>query len=266
MLNLLKIEWLKVKNYRAFWILLILYIVAILGLNFIVFTINNQVRESSAGAALVPSLYSYPTLWNMATYVSSFLFLFPGLLIINNIGNEFSFKTSRQNVIDGWNREDFITVKLVFAVAISAIATLAVFLTGLLLGVFASDGVSGSFADSIYYLLYFFLQTLLYCIVAIFIVVWIRRAGLAIGIYFAYSLILENVISGLVFWALRASNNTRFSQLLPLQSSDSLIRTPKIDKILPGQNFSDAILIGLTLAYIVFFSWLSYRNFTKRDL
>lgn len=263
MQNLLKIEWLKVKNYRAFWILLLLYVVAIIGVNVIAYTINKQVKDATT---VVPSLYSYPTLWNMVTFVSTFLFLFPGLLIINNAGNEFSFKTSRQNIIDGWNRQDFITVKLVFAVIISAIATLTVFLTGLLLGTLASSGASGSIFDDIHYLFYFFLQTLLYCIVAIFIVVWIRRAGLAIGIYFAYSLVIENLVSGLIFWGLKDSGNTRFSNILPLQSSDALIRTPKLDKMLPGQNFSDPVYIVLTLGYILLFCWFSYRNFTKRDL
>jgi ABC-2 type transport system permease protein len=185
MRNLLNIEWLKVKNYRAFWILMILYAVAIIGSNFIAYTINNQVRESTAGS-LVPSLYDYATLWNMTTYVSTFLFLFPGLLIINNIGNEFSFKTSRQNVIDGWSRQHFITVKLVFAAVISTIATLAVFVTGLILGTVASDSGSFSIMHDIQYLLYFFLQTLLYCIVAIFIIVWIRRSGLAFTLHIVW--------------------------------------------------------------------------------
>jgi ABC-2 type transport system permease protein len=265
MISLLKIEWLKVKNYTAFWVLFILYLVAIFGVNIIAWSINDQVRQSGAGS-IVPSLYSYPTTWNMVSYVSTFLFLFPGLIIINHTGNEFSFKTSRQNIIDGWQRKDFITVKLVFAVVISLVATTMVFLTGLLLGNMASAGSSASIFDKIYYLLYFFLQTLLYCIVAVFIVLWVRKSGLAIGIYFAYSLVLENLLSGLVFWVLRNSGNTRISNLFPLQSSDSLIRTPKLSEILPGQNFSDTVMIAVVCFYIGLFCWLSYRNFMKRDL
>jgi hypothetical protein len=265
MLQLLKIEWLKVKNYRAFWILLALYIVAIIGSNTIAYSINNQVRESSAGSVL-PSLYSFPTTWNMVAFVSTFLFLFPGLLIINHTGNEFSFKTSRQNIIDGWAKKDFISVKLLFAVVISAVATLTVFLTGLLFGMLASDGSSEPMTTNLHFILYFFLQTLLYCIVAIFIVLWVRRSGLAIGIYFAYSLVIENLLAGLIFWLLRNNGNAKFNELLPLQSSDALIRTPKIESLIPGQHFSDPVLLGIVTFYIVLFSWLSYRNFMSRDL
>jgi hypothetical protein len=265
MIKLIKIEWLKVKNYRAFWILLILYVVAIAGINIIAWIINSQVRKGTGGT-IIPSLYSYPTTWNMVTFVSTFLFLFPGLLIINHTGNEFSFKTSRQNIIDGWTRKNFISVKLLFAIFISAIATITVFITGLLLGSFSSEGTSASFTDNIQYIPYFFLQTLLYCIVAVFIVMWVRKSGLAIGIYFAYSLVIENLVSGLIFWSMKDSGNTKFRQLLPLESSDALIRTPRLQDILPGQNFSDSTLLIIVSAYILFFSWLSFQNFLKRDL
>lgn len=265
MTPLLKTEWLKLKNYRAFWILLILYITAIAGTNIIAWTINDQVRDSGAGS-IVPSLYAWPTAWHMTAYVSTFLFLFPGLLMINHAGNEFNFKTHRQNIIDGWRRQDFITVKLVFAVFISALATITVFLTALALGNLASDGGAADFTSNLQFIPYFFLQTLLYCIVAIFIITWIRRAGLAVGIYFAYSLVIENIVSGLIFWSTKTSGNTRIRQLLPLESSDALIRTPKIQEILPGQNFPETTLVAVVIGYIILFSWLSYRNFTTRDL
>jgi hypothetical protein len=97
-------------------------------------------------------------------------------------------------------------------------------------------------------------------------VIWIRRSGLAIGIYFAYSLVIENLVSGSLFWTLKDSGNTKFRQLLPLESSDALIRTPRIQDLLPGQNFSDTTLLIIVAAYIFLFSWLSYRNFLRRDL
>jgi hypothetical protein len=238
---------------------------AILGINLIVWSVNNQIRQTEA-SVIVPSLYSAPTTWNMVTYVSTFLFLFPGLIMINHTGNEFNFKTSRQNIIDGWQRKDFISVKILFAVVLSLTATIMVFLTGLLLGFLSSQGNNTPLFENSQYLLYFFLQTLLYCIVAIFIVFWIRRSGLAIGIYFAYSLVIENLLAGLVFWLLRNNGNTRFSQLFPLQSSDSLIQTPRLKDIMPGQNFSPVVLVVLVCFYIILFCWLSYRSFTRRDL
>ena len=46
MLHLLKIEWLKVKNYKAFWVFTILYFFAILGINYTGYYINELASEN----------------------------------------------------------------------------------------------------------------------------------------------------------------------------------------------------------------------------
>lgn len=265
MLHLLRIEWLKLKNYRTFWILSILYMVAIIGANFLVYQINNQARESDSNIGkLIPSLYSFPKTWNMVTFASTFLFLFPGLILINHCCNEFSFKTSRQNIIDGISRKDYISVKLVLTVILSFAATVVVFLTGTVLGYMAS-GNFNDFVTNLHYIFYFFLQTLVYCVLAVFIAHWVRRAGLALGIYFGYSLILENIVEGLMFWLLRNTDNLKYSHILPLGSSDALIRTPEVGNMLSA-NLSDLTLVILSCAYLALFCWLSYRRFLVRDI
>lgn len=267
MLHLLKIEWLKLKNYRTFWILLLLYIVAIIGANIIAYHINNEIRNSTSNVGkFIPSLYSFPRTWNMITYVSSFLFLFPGLLIINHCCNEFSYKTSRQNIIDGISRKDYISVKLVLALILAFIATVVVFITGMIMGFIATGNTLENFTTNIQYVFYFFLQTVVYCVVAVFIAHWVRRAGLAIGIYFAYSLILENVVASLMFWWLSKSSNGQYSQVLPLQSSDSLIKAPEIGSLMQLNSFSDTVLIFISLGYVILFCWLTYRRFLQRDI
>jgi ABC-2 type transport system permease protein len=267
MMHLLKIEWLKLKNYRTFWILLILYIVAIIGANGIAYFINKQViAEESGVGKFIPALYTFPKTWNMVTYVSTFLFLFPGLLLINHSCNEFTYKTSRQNIIDGISRKDYITVKLLMAVLLSAVSTVFVFLTGLLWGII-STGSLNNFTENISFVFYFFLQTLLYSLVAVFIAHWVRRSGLALGIYFAYSLILENIVVNLLFFMfMKMKVNAKYVQLFPLQSSDSLIKTPELSGLLAANTFSDTVLIFVTTAYIALFGWLTYSRFLKRDI
>src|SRR4030095_12140300 len=117
MLKLLKIEWLKLKNYRTFWILTTLYMLSIVGINFIVFKIQESIFEEKQSKGVAELLigsrpYSFPTVWQMTAFVSSFLLFLPGLLMIIFITNEFSYKTHRQNIIDGWSRRQFISVKL----------------------------------------------------------------------------------------------------------------------------------------------------------
>ncbi len=98
MLQLLKIEWLKVKNYRTFWILSTLYLLSIWGINYIVYVIQWKIyHDKNAGDAAKLFLggppYAFPKVWAMTSYVSSFLLFIAGLLIIIIVTNEFSFKT-----------------------------------------------------------------------------------------------------------------------------------------------------------------------------
>src|SRR5262245_5768224 len=104
MWELLSIEWKKLKNYRTFWILLCLYIVSVIGANYIAYRIQQAIYEAKqtkgmASMVLGTPPYSFPDVWQTTANVSSYLLFIPGLLLIISISNEFSFKTHRQNVI-----------------------------------------------------------------------------------------------------------------------------------------------------------------------
>src|SRR5580765_6411318 len=127
MLKLLKIEWMKLRYYRTFWILTSLYLASIVGINFIVFKVQQRIFDEKQSKGIAEMIigqrpYSFPTVWQMTSYVSSYLLFLPGLLMIIFITNEFSYKTHRQNVIDGWSRNEFISVKIVLAAILSVLS------------------------------------------------------------------------------------------------------------------------------------------------
>jgi hypothetical protein len=187
MLHLLKIEWLKVKNYRTFWILTGLYLLSIWGINYIVYTIQQKVYHDQKTGDMAKLFlggppYGFPKVWAMTAYVSSFLLFIAGLLMIITVTNEFSFKTHRQNIIDGESRTQFITTKLVCGLIVAAVSTLFVFFTAVIFGISAG---SGSFSfENAQYLFYFFLQALSYCWLAVFFSLIFKRSGISIGVLF----------------------------------------------------------------------------------
>ena len=68
MKQLLKIEWLKVKNYRTFWILSSLYLISIWGINFIVFRVQHNVYEDQKTGDVAKMFiggppYAFPKVW-----------------------------------------------------------------------------------------------------------------------------------------------------------------------------------------------------------
>ena len=79
MLHLLKIEWLKVKNYKAFWIFSILYSFAILGINYTGYYVNELTLQSlPQSQLLLGTPYAFPKVWQTVGWMSSWLLYFPG--------------------------------------------------------------------------------------------------------------------------------------------------------------------------------------------
>lgn len=265
MWKLLKIEWVKLRNYRTFWILLTLYLVSIGGINYITYRIQENIYNQKAmkGAAEMivgARPYAYPLVWQMTSYVSSFLLFVPGLMMIIFITNEYSFKTHRQNIIDGWSRLEFISVKLVQTLILATISTLMVFLTALVFGRMHSAAFSW---ENIHYVGYFFLQAMSYCLFAVLFAILFRRGGLAIGVFFLYSVVLENMVAGILN---KFANNA--GRYLPLESADNLIPLPVFKQVQQQlvQPMNYPALLTATGIYLVCYVVLCTRKFLKDDL
>ena len=61
MLHLLKIEWLKIKNYRAFWIFAVLYLVSIFLVNYFAWFAEQKLYESlPMTEQILKNSYAFP--------------------------------------------------------------------------------------------------------------------------------------------------------------------------------------------------------------
>lgn len=265
MLSLLKTEWLKIKNYRTFWILLLLYIFCIFAINYIAHFFIGKIlsdRGSKGMAELIVGIspFSFPDVWKTVSYMSSFLLILPGLLIIILTTNEYSFKTHRQNIIDGWSRKQFIHIKIVLCILLAVISTFFTSITALGFGL--SKTAAFNF-NGFHYIGYFFLQALSYNFFALFLAVLIKRGGLAIGVYFIYAAILETLFAGVLSHFFR--NSGRY---LPLEASDNLIPPPVLENVqktissVPDYN---TLLIASCIYLMIFYAFSRLR-FERDDL
>ena len=265
MMHLLKIEWLKLKNYRTFWILSALYLISIFGINYIVYRIQENIYNAKQAKGMAEMVmgsrpYFFPTVWQMTSYVSSFLLFLPGLLMIISITNEYSYKTHRQNIIDGWSRKDFISVKLVLAVIVAFVSMLMVFITALFFGY--SSGSSFDY-EKIYYLGYFFIQTLSYTMVALLFSILFKRGALAIGVFFLYSLVLENLIAKPISHYFNDAG-----RFFPLESTDTLIPLPVFVNVQRQMSAAPNYTLFLIVAivYLILYAILAVKKFESDDL
>lgn len=259
MLHLLKIEWLKLKNYRTFWILSTLYILSIFGFNYIVYLIYSD-KPPEVDQLIREAPYQFPYVWQTISYFSSFLTVMPGLILIIMLTNEFAFKTHRQNVIDGLSRMQFISVKMMMAVCIALISSVVVFLAALIFGL--TNGSDLSF-ENIGYIVHFFLQTLSYLAVALIISLIARRSGISIGIFFLYMLIFDELIA-----ALLKKYVGQIGYYLPLETNDVLISFPFMRNA-QNQFVTRPEIIYLVVAsliYLVLYFLFARRRFKTVDL
>ncbi len=265
--QLIRIEWLKVRNYKTFWILLGIIIVCIPAFNYVIYDITDNSFPKMNGQNLLGNPFSFPTVWSTVPYNAGILVLLPAILIITLFTNEFTFRTHRQNVIDGWRRSQFIFIKL-FGVFL-----LTLFITGIVILTVLYFSYINKKADQpapgwmeLRYILFYFVEMLDYSLIAIIFAMLIRRAGLALGLFFLYMIIEQFIVS-----LGRNKYKATWVDYLPEEVSDRLIPQPFARKILsPGGNqlWENHVLLYLSIAvlyiiiFVVFVSW----RFRKADL
>lgn len=262
MKELLKIEWMKVKYYRAFWVFTILYFASIIGINYIGFYINSLAEANvPMGKALLGSPYSFPSIWGTIGFMSSWLLYFPGILFIMLLTNEFNFKTHRQNIIDGWERKQFITVKFVNAFIFSALSTLLNVLVALLFGgLILGSPLTWEGTENI---LYIFLQTFSYITFAMFLAILFRKSGVAMAVFFLFGLIFESLLGGLINFKFELVPAGYF---LPLQVTDTLLPFPFGKGIIYKGAPPAWTLVLADVIYLAAYYFFSIKKFVKDDL
>lgn len=266
MVKLLYVEWLKLRPYRTFWILGILYLVSIFAVNYIGYRIQEEVyrEESTKGMAemvLGTRPWAFPNVWHTAAWLSSWLLYFPGLMMIILMSNEFTYKTHRQNIIDGWSRHEFITVKFAYGILAALLSTTMMVLTALFFGFINQEDFS---TDKMIFVFFFFIVAVSYTMVALLISLFIRRGALAIGLFFIYGLVIENLLAGLMNHYL---NN--IGRYMPLESADDLLMPLPFaeqaqKKLVVPYNYT--LLFIFAAGYLAAYFYFTYRKFKRTDL
>ena len=266
MLSLFKIEWLKIKTYRTFWVLFLGFLVFYpVAFYFSAYKYMERFGETaSLQEKLLKSMldapFIFPRVWLAASWMGGLFFIMIGMLFILLITNEVQYRTHRQNIIDGWSRMDFLKAKLSLLIFFVLISTAMVFLMGLLVGSVYSSSMSGM-ADGLYYVAYFMLMATLYLMLAFFVAMLVKRTGLSIIIYFAIVCIVDNVL-----WLIFTLKGSQLGYFMPLEAVDSLVPNPFKPKVMERRTVEDYALIIAALTYISIYAYIIINYFRKADL
>jgi ABC-type transport system involved in multi-copper enzyme maturation permease subunit len=269
--HLIYTEWLKIKKYKAFWWLLGITALTYPGINYIFYNIYDELMHNESKAAQVAKMvigspFAFPEVWHTVAYGSSMFTFIPAVLVIMFITNEYTYKTHRQNVIDGWSRTQFLTSKMINVFITSLVITALYILVTLVIGLVNSEDQTGEVFDGLKYAGLFALQTFAQLSIAFLVGFLVRKAFISLGIFIFYFLILEPI--AVAFGRVKLNDSLRF---LPLEISDRIVPIPAFIgrfNTAAYQRAIDAINLHVLLTIVVtsLIWWLCFWINSKRDL
>ena len=182
-------EYTKIWSYTAFRVIILLHFI----LFFLVVLVTSRLDITIPGFS-TDYLYQFPNIWEFFPWVASWFNLLLAILIIVMTGNEYTFRTFRQHVIDGLSRADLLTGKVFLIITVAVYSMLMVLLFSLLFGfIFTRDMTAGLFVKKTYILLVYFVQAVAYMSTGFLLAILFRNTALAIVLFILYRLIIEPV-------------------------------------------------------------------------
>jgi ABC-type transport system involved in multi-copper enzyme maturation permease subunit len=276
-LNIIKTEWLKLKNYLTFWLLLLATAISYPGINAIVYYgYDESTKPKNQSGQLIKMLvgnpFHFPEVYHTTAFLSSFFTFIPAIVVIMLITNEYMFKTHRQNIIDGWQKKTFVWGKFIIVFIVSLIVTLFYIAVATLLGFLATpDLAKVQLFDKANYIVLFFLQIFTQLSFAFLLGMIFRKAFVAYGFFIFYGLIFENIAVAFLKLKTKQLGGVDYGQFLPLEISDRLIPVPAFigrfndaDYKIALESIDRHVIYSLVFLLLTWF--FSFYIFKKRDL
>ncbi len=267
MLHLLKIDLKKMTSYRTFWVVCGLYFVTLAfttasGMEFLKWIASKSAEfGQNININRIP-LYHFPDVWQNLVYISGLFKIVLAIMVVISITNEFTYRTIRQNIIDGMSRWEFLQSKILTNVLLSLMSVAMIFSIGLVTGIIYSPHLI--FEDMLTDLDFFpayFLEVFSFLSYALMLGVLIQRSGLTIIL-----LLLSHMIEAIMKVNLPDSAEW-LKQFFPMQSITNLVSLPFARYAL--QEIQDYVAFGAVVIAVIWaflFNYFAYLKLKKSDI
>ncbi|MGJ8549094.1 ABC transporter permease [Winogradskyella wichelsiae] len=220
-------------------------------------------------------IFNFPIIWHITTFFAAQFKFFFAIVVVSMIGNEYSNKTLKQNLIDGLSKKEFILSKFYTIVFFSLCATVLIGLATFAIGMYYSSYTEASIIfREVDFLLAYFLKLVGFFSLCLFLGMLVKRSAFALGFLFIL-FISESIIYGLMKWLIDGNIADKIHDFFPLQSMWNLIEQP-IQRIIMTKfpDNTDMVYdfslhwyeIAIVLGWTAIFVFLSLQLLKKRDL
>ncbi|MDC1495785.1 ABC transporter permease [Flavobacteriaceae bacterium] len=277
MKRLLQIELIKLWNNRASKTLIYGYFILLTGIALIA-AIKFDIGPIKFHLA-EQGIFNFPYIWHFNTFVAALLKIFLAIIIVSMMSNEYTYKTIKQNLIDGLSKKEFIASKFLTVVLFSIVSTVFVAVISLILGSIYSDYTEwGIVFTDLRFLVAYFIKLVGFFSFCLFIGILVKRSAFALGFLILWQM-FEGFTRGLIRWKLFDGETTdAIMGFFPLNAMFNVLKEPfsRLSAVQSVANqigeeialdYNTSLLdMGIVLAWTAIFIWGSYRILKKRDL
>jgi len=279
MLRLLNIELQKLRYNKSAKAITIVYFSLILFIAFIVSIEFNfggvKFRVADQG------IFNFPFIWHFNAWVASWMKIFFAIVIVSIVANEYSYRTLKQNLIDGLSKKEFIASKVLTVILFSLASMVFLFIVSLILGLIFSDyNEIGIIFSDMQYIFAYFLKLLCFFSFCMFLAFWVKRSAFALG-FLALWQVVEGLIA-ILFQYIKVKTEVNLFEsvynFLPLNAMSDLIEEPitrfgavqsaasQLGETFEGGYDVPWTSVLICIGWTTFFIYGSYAILKKRDL
>ncbi|MDA9331178.1 ABC transporter permease [Flavobacteriaceae bacterium] len=277
MKRLLQIELIKLWNNRASKTLIYGYFILLTGIALIA-AIKFDIGPIKFHLA-EQGIFNFPYIWHFNTFVAALLKIFLAIIIVSMMSNEYTYKTIKQNLIDGLSKKEFIASKFLTVVLFSIVSSVFVAVISLILGSIYSDYTEwGIVFTDLRFLVAYFIKLVGFFSFCLFIGILVKRSAFALGFLILWQM-FEGFTRGMIRWKLFNGETTdAIMGFFPLNAMFNVLKEPfsRLSAVQSVANqigeeialdYGTSLLdMGIVLAWAAIFIWGSYRILKKRDL
>jgi hypothetical protein len=266
------IEWAKVAPYGFVRTMIILLALVF----FLVIFATSRIDISVPGFSW-RNIYRFPYNWSSFAWVASWFNIFLSIIVITVTGNEFQHRTFRQQVMNGYDRSEWLAGKGILILFLALAGVVMVTLTVVIFGfAMTPDLTLKALFSGISVIPVYFLQATGYMVTGMLIVTLFRSNALSIILFFLYFIIIEPVI--------RVMSPAEIRPWFPVKIISHLTPPPEILQLASnaGEEASSALTfeglgilprqlpqninLMMALLYISLFVTLTWVIIRKKDL
>ncbi|NJM26386.1 MAG: ABC transporter permease [Bacteroidia bacterium] len=264
---MLKIDLKKMTSYRTFWVVCGLYFITLgfttaSGMEFLKWLARTfENFGSELNIQRIP-IYHFPDVWQNLIWFSGFFKIVLAIMVVVSITNEYSYRTVRQNIIDGLSRWEFLQSKIYTNALLSLMSMVMIFLIALLTGFIYTPEINWSYVFvDMQFLPAYFLEIFAFLSYTLMLGILIQRAGLTIVLlllsHMLEAIIKEN-IDNYVEW---------IKPYFPMESISNLVPMPLARYAFQEiQDYVSMTSVAIALVWTFIFNYVSFYKLKKADI